>query len=387
MQTKRLNASLLAMLTVIAALPFGAAASAAPEPVAHILEWEDGASNSGASTASYTYTCNGWTFTFSEPVNFYCNGVLIPPDSSPAPPPPPSPTPSTQVTPWGIKAVNAAQAWSTTQGAGIKVAVIDTGIQSNHPDLAANIKGGVHFYQSGSTVYSNSNWEDDNGHGTHVAGTIGALNNTLGVVGVAPAVELYAVKVLDASGSGTLSAVAAGIRWAADHGMNVASMSLGSSGGSQALSDAVKYATSKGVVLVAASGNRGDGSASTTEVSYPAAYPSVIAVGAVDSTVSVASFSSSASYVALCAPGVSVNSTYTSSIYKRLSGTSMATPHVSGTAALVMATTVSAFYDTNQNGRWDPSEVKAKLQNSAASLGVSANFCGAGLVQASAAVA
>lgn len=377
------------MLTVIAALPFGGAASAAPEPIAHVLEWDSDASNSEAGTSGYTYTCNGWNFTFSTPVNFYCNGVLIPPNSPPSPAPPPTPPPSTstQVTPWGIKAVNAPEAWTTTQGAGIKVAVIDTGIQSNHPDLASNIKGGIHFYQGASSVLADSNWQDDNGHGTHVAGTIAALNNTLGVIGVAPSVELYAVKVLDASGSGSLSAVAAGIRWAADHGMNVASMSLGSSSGSQALADAVTYARSRGVVLVAAAGNRGDGIASTTEVSYPAAYPGVIAVGAVDSTLSVASFSSSASYVALCGPGVSVNSTYATSTYKRLSGTSMATPHVSGVAALVMATAIPSAYDTNLNGRWDPSEVRAKLLDSAEGLGVSARFCGAGLVQAAAAVA
>src|SRR6185295_10200659 len=215
MQTNRLTASVLAFLTAAAAFPLAASASAQWEAQVHLLDWSAGALDGGASTASYTYTCNGWTFTFDVPVNFYCNGVLIGPNTPPAPPPPPAPAPSTQATPWGIKAIGAPSAWTTTKGAGVKVAVIDTGIQSNHPDLSANIKGGVHFYQTSTGIGTDGNWEDDNGHGTHVAGTIAARDNLFGVVGVAPQVDLYAVKVLDASGSGSLAAVAAGIRWAA----------------------------------------------------------------------------------------------------------------------------------------------------------------------------
>ncbi len=298
-----------------------------------------------------------------------------------------TPTQPNETLPWGITQINADDAWSTTTGSSIKVAVIDTGIQPDHPDLQDNIKGGVRFYTRGFTLYQDSKWADDNGHGTHVAGTIAGIDNTIGVVGVAPNVELYAVKVLDKSGSGSWASVAAGIRWAADNGMNVASMSLGGSSGTTELADAVSYALDAGVVLVAAAGNSGDGSASTTEVSYPAAYSGVIAVGATSSSNAVASWSSSASYVALCAPGVSVFSTYKGSSYATLSGTSMATPHVSGTAALVMSTTISSTYDSNGDGAWQPSEVKAKLQGTATDIGAATNSCGAGLVDAAAAVA
>jgi len=391
MRNNRVKASVLTALTVLAAFPvaFGAVVSAAPMAEVHILDWDGsvsiegsgGNAQGGGTAADYVYKCNGVYYHFNIPVRFYCNGVRIYPITTTPPPPV-----SAQTTPWGITAVGASKAWPTSRGAGVKVAVIDTGIQSNHPDLAANIKGGIHFYQSGASVLSDSNWEDDNGHGTHVAGTIAALDNTKGVVGVAPDVELYAVKVLSSTGSGTWDTVAAGVRWAADHGMNVASMSIGGSVGSQTLADAISYAYGKGVVLVAAAGNGGDGSSSTIETSYPAAYPEVIAVGAVDATLKVASFSSSAPYVALCGPGVSVNSTYKGSTYKLLSGTSMATPHVSATAALVLRTQISTTYDANSNGVWDPAEVKAKLQASAVDLGVSANFCGSGLVKASAAV-
>jgi len=292
-----------------------------------------------------------------------------------------------QTLPWGITQVNADDAWSTSTGSAIKVAVIDTGIQADHPDLKDNIKGGVRFYTRGLTLYEDTKWGDDHGHGTHVAGTIAGIDNTIGVVGVAPNVELYAVKVLDKTGSGSWAAVAAGIRWAADNDMDVASMSLGGSSGTSGLADAVSYALDAGVVLVVASGNSGDGSSTTTEVSYPAAYSGVIAVGATNSANSVASWSSSASYVALCAPGVSVFSTYKGSSYATFSGTSMATPHVAGTAALVLATAITDADDTVDNNAWDPSEVKAKLQGTATDIGAAANSCGAGLVDAAAAVA
>jgi subtilisin family serine protease len=358
MSYARVSSAVLVASLVFASIPFAVvlAASAAD---AHILDLDgDALGQAVRDTAG-----NG-------------NG---PGGSTPVQPP--------ETVPWGISQVGADVAWATSTGASVKVAVIDTGIQPNHPDLADNVKGGVRFYTRGLFLYTDSKWADDNGHGTHVAGTIAALDNTIGVVGVAPNVELYAVKVLDKSGSGSWAAVAAGIRWAADNGMDVASMSLGGSGGNDDLASAVAYAQNAGVVLVAAAGNSGDGSSSTTEVSYPAAYAGVIAVGATDSSNAVASWSSSAPYVALCAPGVSVFSTYKGSSYATLSGTSMATPHVSGVAALVLATTISAAYDTDGDGAWDPSEVKAKLQGTATDMGAPAESCGAGLVSASAAVA
>lgn len=356
MRTSRITSAALVVSLVFASAPIALAASAFAAEV-HVLDWDAG--------------------TFFEVVdegNGNGNGGG-------------TPTQPAETLPWGITQINADDAWATTTGSSIKVAVIDTGIQADHPDLADNVKGGVRFYTRGFTLYQDSKWGDDNGHGTHVAGTIAAIDNTIGVVGVAPNVALYAVKVLDRSGSGSWASVAAGIRWAADNGMDVASMSLGGSGGNSDMADAVAYALDAGVVLVAAAGNSGDGSASTTETSYPAAYAGVIAVGATNSANAVATWSSSASYVALCAPGVSVFSTYKGSDYATLSGTSMATPHVSGTAALVMSTAISSAYDTDTDGAWDPAEVKAKLQATVTDIGAAANSCGAGLVDAASAVA
>ncbi|HLD89107.1 MAG TPA: S8 family peptidase [Candidatus Nanoarchaeia archaeon] len=225
---------------------------------------------------------------------------------------------------WGIDRVDGELSWSTATGAGVKVAVIDTGIDIAHPDLKNNVKGGVNF------VATARNYKDDNGHGTHVAGIISSENNGIGVVGVSPKASLYAVKVLDRTGSGYYSSIIAGLQWAVDNGMQVASMSLGGSADSQALHDAVDNAYSKGVLLVAASGNEAG------KVSYPAAYSSVIAVSATDSNNNLASFSNYGNEISLSAPGVSIYSTYKGGGYATLSGTSMAAPHVSGAAALAI---------------------------------------------------
>ncbi|WP_128567075.1 S8 family peptidase [Methanocella paludicola] len=278
-----------------------------------------------------------------------------------------TPTPALQVTPWGIQAVNADDV--SIDGSGVKVAVVDTGIDYTHPDLAGKVIGGCSFVR-----YTKS-YKDDNGHGTHVAGTIAAVNNNIGVVGVAPGASLLAVKVLDRSGSGYLSNVISGIQWSVTNGAQVISMSLGSSSDSQALHDAVDAANAGSVVVVVAAGN--DGGA----VSYPAAYDSVIAVSAVDESLTKASWSNFGTEVDLAAPGVNVYSTYKGS-YAYLSGTSMACPHVSGVVALVL-TTAPGKYDKTGDG-WDPGEVKQKLYDTARDLGSTGkdNYYGYGLVDA-----
>ncbi len=277
-----------------------------------------------------------------------------------------------QVLPWGIDRVDAELVWPTGNNANpIKVAVIDTGISKDHPDLKNNIKGGV------NTINSRKSWNDDNGHGSHVAGIIGAVNDAYGVVGVAPLVDLYAVKVLSASGSGYLSDVIEGLQWSATNGMKVANMSLGTSSDIQSFHDAVIAARNAGVVLVAAAGNSG------AAVGFPAAYSEVIAVSATDSNNNLASFSSRGPEVDLAAPGVSIFSTYKGSNYATLSGTSMASPHVAGSAALVLNTSVGA-YDLDADGLWDPVEVQNKLQGKSVDLGVAGfdNLFGWGLVNA-----
>ena len=238
-----------------------------------------------------------------------------------------------ETTPWGV-----AKVWGTDSGhglpsqtgAGVKVAVIDTGIDLNHPDLDGNVDKA-----SGKTfVFRTSTPEDDNGHGTHVAGTIAAEDNDIGVIGVAPQATLIPVKVLDKRGSGYWSDVAAGVDWAKSKGANIASMSLGG-GATTTMETACSSASTAGVLLVAAAGNSGDGDATTDELDYPAAYSTVVAVGATDVNDAIANFSNSNSDVEVSAPGVAVPSTYKGDTYATLSGTSMATPHASGMAALL----------------------------------------------------
>ncbi|MBN1519732.1 MAG: S8 family serine peptidase [Spirochaetales bacterium] len=204
-----------------------------------------------------------------------------------------------ETVPWGVTAVNAPQAWATTTGEGVKVAVLDTGIDYNHPDLAANYRGGYDFVNKDSDPF------DGNGHGTHCAGTIAALtNNDIGVASVAYDVELYAVKVLSDEGSGYSSDILAGVDWAVDNGMHIASMSLG--GGSYSTTENTAYtnAFNAGLLIVCATGNDG-----ATTISYPAGYSATMGIGAVDSNLVIADFSNTGTGVDVVAPGVDVLST------------------------------------------------------------------------------
>jgi len=277
-----------------------------------------------------------------------------------------------EVLPWGIDKIDAELVWPSGNTADpVKMAIIDTGIDVKHPDLTANLKGGV------STVGYTTSYNDDNGHGTHVAGIVGAVDNEIGVIGAGPAIDLYAVKVLDRRGSGYLSDVIEGLDWAIAHGMQVVNMSLGTSADVLSFREAVQRVNSAGIVQVAAAGNSGG------SVIYPAAYPEVIAVSATDNTDTIASWSSRGPEVDLAAPGVSIYSTYKGQTYKTLSGTSMAAPHVAGAAALVLNSAIGA-YDLNGNGVWDPIEVQNKLQDKAVDLGSHGfdNLYGWGLVNA-----
>jgi len=259
--------------------------------------------------------------------------------------------------PWGVDRIEAEKVWPLGNTADpVKVGVLDTGISNKHPDLVANAKGGV------NTINPLKSWNDDNGHGSHVAGIIAALDNDIGVIGVGPAADLYAIKVLGANGSGYLSDVIEGIDWAVTNGMQVINMSLGTSSDIQSFHEAVAAAKNAGIVVVAAAGNSGGA------VSFPAAYPEVIAVSATDENNNLASWSSRGPEVDLAAPGVNIYSTYKGTSYATLSGTSMAAPHVAGTAALVLNTPVGE-YDANANGKWDPDEVQKKLQDRASDLG------------------
>ncbi|MDD2283740.1 MAG: S8 family serine peptidase [Eubacteriales bacterium] len=232
-----------------------------------------------------------------------------------------------QTVPWGIEHVNAPDVHSAGfKGSGIKVAVLDTGILTSHADL--QVTGGYDTTGTGS-------YNDDNGHGTHVAGTIAALDNTIGVLGAAPSAQLYAVKVLNSAGSGTYSNIIAGIEWAINNDIDVINMSLGGSSGSTALEQACNSAYNAGILVVAAAGNEGTSAGTTECIGYPAKYSSVMAVGSITSSNVRSSFSSTGSTLEIMAPGSSIYSTTYNGSYGTMSGTSMACPHVAGVAALV----------------------------------------------------
>lgn len=226
---------------------------------------------------------------------------------------------------WPLFKIEAAAAWDISSGSGVKVAVLDTGVQANHPDLTGKVILQKDF------AYNDNVADDVAGHGTHVTGTIAATtNNGIGVASLGFGAQIIAGKVLNNSGSGSLANIASGITWAADNGAKVINMSLGGTSGSTALQSAVNYAWNKGVVVVAAAGN-----SNTTAANYPAYYTNSIAVAATDRNDARASFSNYGSWVDIAAPGVDVGSTYINSQYVYMSGTSMASPHVSALAALV----------------------------------------------------
>ncbi|MBI5244868.1 MAG: S8 family peptidase [Elusimicrobia bacterium] len=262
--------------------------------------------------------------------------------------------------PWGIARVKAEKAWALTQGEGVKVAVVDTGIDCGHPDLKGRCAGGVNYVDKAKPPM------DDNSHGTHVSGTIAAVKDGKGVVGVAPKAQLYAVKVLDSEGSGSLFDIIKGLIWCANNGMQVANLSLGSPVGSTLLRLAAAYAKARGVTIVAAAGNEGGA------VGYPAAYGGVIAVSALDSDDKIAEFSSRGKEVALIAPGVGIKSSVPGGKYDFYDGTSMAAPHVAGLAALAVS-----------RGAKGHDAVLAALKKAAEPIkGLGPNEQGAGVVNA-----
>ncbi|GAB2617323.1 hypothetical protein Aab01nite_30570 [Paractinoplanes abujensis] len=278
---------------------------------------------------------------------------------------------------WDFSKISVAGAWKTSTGAGVTVAVLDTGVEATHPDLAANMVAGYDAVANtdGATT-------DPNGHGTHVAGTIAAVTgNGVGVSAIAPNTKIMPVRVLKANGSGYMSDTAEGIIWAADHGADVINMSLGSSEKVTAVSNAISYARSKGVVVVAAAGNE---RAKGSPTSYPAADAGVIGVAATDSADKIASYSNAGSYVDVAAPGSAILSTYPTALgsrtgYTTMSGTSMASPHVAAVAALLVA----------YQPALTPDQVESALTTSAVDLGPKGrdNDFGYGRIDAAAALA
>jgi subtilisin len=286
---------------------------------------------------------------------------------------------------WGVQHIGSQSVHvQGINGTGVKIAILDTGIDYNHEDLKDNYKGGIGFVQNPDGSVNPSNFDDNyESHGTHVAGIIAAENNGIGVVGVAPKSDIYAIKVLDGAGFGYASWVIAGIEWVVDNKIDIATMSLGSSQDDpdlHSLKIACDNAYNAGVLLVAAAGNTNGGN-----ITYPAGFDSVIAVTATDQNDQKTSFSPIDPKIELSAPGVNINSTIKST-YGQLSGTSQATPHVTGTAALLISS--HNLKDLNGDRVVNNKDVRLQLQQTAKDLGSPGkdDTYGFGLVDAQAAV-
>lgn len=267
---------------------------------------------------------------------------------------------SAETLPWGVQSIKADRVWDRNgdqtidagadAGQGVKVAVVDTGIDLAHPDLAANIAGGYNAIDPAQSP------QDDNGHGTHVAGIIAAAANGAGVIGAAPRVSLYAVKVLGSDGSGYYSDIIEGVQWCIDNGIQVINVSLGGYQNVRALHDVIAEAARRGIVITAAAGN--DGPADNS-VEYPAKYPEVIAVAAYDTSRAITDYSSRGPEIVVAAPGDDILSTFPGGAYQTFSGTSMAAPHASAAAALVIAAGITG-----------PDAVRARLRQSTGARGM-----------------
>ncbi|MFS8806642.1 S8 family peptidase, partial [Synechococcus sp. R6-10] len=283
---------------------------------------------------------------------------------------------------WNLRAIRMPEAWDISQGEGVTVAVVDTGV-TRVPDLTQ-----TQFVKGYDFVDDDEEPEDLNGHGTHVAGTIAqSTNNFLGVAGIAFKAKIMPVRVLDANGFGSLSDVVEGIRYAADHGATIINLSLGSRASAQLMEEAVAYAHSKGVTVIAAAGNE-----NSNQVSYPARYPHVIAVSATGPNGEKAPYSNYGVGVDISAPGGAKTPDHpeygilqqtinrrnpNEPVFAYFQGTSMATPHVAGVAALIQA-----------QGIKDPDKVEEVLKMSATPVpGDKQNFYGAGRLDAAKALA
>lgn len=244
-------------------------------------------------------------------------------------------------------------------GQGVNVALLDTGIDTSHPDLSANYQGGYDF------VNNDPDPQDDNGHGTAVAGVLAAAENGIGIIGVAPRARLWELKILDANEEGSISNLLRGLDWAIAHHVQIVNMSLGTPDDNQALREGIEATARAGILMIAAAGNKGE------SVFFPAAYPQVIAVAASDRANHIAWFSNQGPEVELTAPGTKIISTALHGKYGVVNGTSFAAPHVAGVAALLFSAGLS-----------DPQAVRRLLDSSADDLGLARQAQGYGLVDA-----
>lgn len=235
---------------------------------------------------------------------------------------------------WSISAFNLPDAWRKAgQGEGVTVAVLDSGCDLDHPDLNDNLV----ILKGSNFINPRKAPDDDNAHGTHVAGIIAAENNDLGMVGVAPKAKIMPVKVLDGEGNGSLLSVANGIRFAVDNGADIIAMSLGAPMKVQQVRKAIQYAAKRGVPCFVAAGNAARRGKFTKSILYPANYPETIAIGSIDSNFDRSDFSNTGANLDFLAPGGKIFSTVPDDWYAVMNGTSMACPFAVGVAALVLS--------------------------------------------------
>ncbi|WP_256760656.1 S8 family peptidase [Cohnella sp. WQ 127256] len=229
--------------------------------------------------------------------------------------------------PWGVKHIQAPQAWSRTTGYRVKVGVIDTGVDFGHPDLRHSLERGINLLHRMALP------QDDNGHGTHISGTIASANELQGMIGVAPRSMIYPIKAFDHNGSAFVSDIILGIEWCIRNQMDVVNMSFGMKTKSKSLLNAVNNAYRSGVLIVASSGNDGR----VGDIDYPARYSQTIAVGATNQLSRIAKFTNRSDMIDIYAPGDRIISAWLRGKHREMSGTSMATSHVTGAIALLLA--------------------------------------------------
>lgn len=276
--------------------------------------------------------------------------------------------------PWGVREIKSPQAWRISAGKKVKIGVIDTGADFNHPNLRHALAGGVNFVQR------NYNAQDDNGHGSHIAGTIAAGmmisqsmlrgpklptakgNEAVSIIGVAPLASLYAIKAFDKNGSAFVSDIILGIDWCVRNKLDMINMSFGMKNRSLSLRDAIRIAHDAGIIIVASSGNDGK----VGEIDYPARFVHTIAVGATDKNKRIAHFSNRSKSINIYAPGDKIFSTWNHGGYNTISGTSMATSHVTGVIALCLAI----------NPNLTPKRIKAMLRRTATPLKTKSGIAG-----------
>lgn len=271
---------------------------------------------------------------------------------------------SAQIIGWEISKFDITDYWKYSTGKNIRVAVLDTGCDTNHDDLKDAITDGF------NAIDENTNVCDDNGHGTHVAGTIAARNNSTGMVGIAPESEIVPVKVLNKRGSGTSANIAKGIIWAADNNCDIITMSLASPVTSKTVEDAIIYATNKDVIVVCAAGNNGN----HTPIMYPAKMPQTIAIGSIGQDLRLSHFSCIGPELDFLSPGENIFSCAPNNSYTLMSGTSMSTPYAVGCIAL------SLCFDKSNFSR-DKNSIVKLFNKYSKKIPIENNIIGCGIIQ------